>query len=51
MHELASGASIVVVTNRGGNDGGTSDPIFFGIASHLFPGVFARHPAATPPAG
>ncbi len=51
MHEPASGASIVVVTNRGGNDGGTSDPIFFGIASHLFPGVFARHPAATPPAG
>lgn len=48
MYEPESGASIVVVTNRGGNEGGTSDPIFIGIASYLFPERFASAPTATP---
>ncbi len=51
MHEPDSGASIVVVTNRGGNEGGTSDPIFIGIARYLFPERFAGLLGATPAAG
>ncbi|MBA3274176.1 MAG: beta-lactamase family protein [Chloroflexia bacterium] len=48
VHDPESGASIVVVTNRGGNEGGTSDPIFFGLASYLFPERFSALSPATP---
>ena len=48
VHEPDSGASIVVVTNRGGNEGGTADPICFGLASYLFPERFPALPPATP---
>jgi len=47
IHEPASGATIVVVGNRGGNEGGTADPIFFGLASYLFPERFAALSPAT----
>jgi D-alanyl-D-alanine carboxypeptidase len=50
MHEPESGANIVVVTNRGGNEGGTSDPIFIGLASHLFPEKFTTLTNPTPQA-
>ena len=36
VHDPGSGASIVVVTNRGGNEGGTSNAIFTGLVSYLF---------------
>ncbi len=48
VHDPESGASIVVVTNRGGNEGGTSDPIFIGLASYLFPERFTALSPATP---
>lgn len=48
VHDPESGASIVVVTNCGGNEGGTSDPIFFGLASYLFPERFTALSPAIP---
>jgi D-alanyl-D-alanine carboxypeptidase len=50
MHDPDTGVSIVVVTNRGGNEGGTSDPIFIQLATHLFPERFAALSGATPAA-
>jgi len=51
VHDPESGASIAVITNRAGNEGGTADPIFIGIASYLFPERFAAIlPGATPEA-
>jgi D-alanyl-D-alanine carboxypeptidase len=47
VHDPDSGASIVVVTNRGGNEGGTSDAIFTGLVSYLFPDRFAALAPAT----
>lgn len=50
VHDPETGASIVVVTNRGGTEGGTADPIFIQIASYLFPEKFAALSDATPAA-
>lgn len=50
-HDPATGATIVVVTNRATEQGGASDPIFFGICQLLFPDRFPPPvPAATPAA-
>lgn len=51
VHAPEEGATIVVVTNRAAEVGGTADPIFIGIAQRLFPERFASlstTPAATP---
>jgi D-alanyl-D-alanine carboxypeptidase len=37
VHEPASGATVVIVTNRGGAEAGTSDQIFGPLAGYLFP--------------
>ncbi len=47
VHDPDSGASIVVVTNRGGNEGGTSDAVFTGLVSYLFPDRFTDLAPAT----
>ena len=54
MHDPETDTSVVVVAMRGGEQGGTADPIFFGLAHVLFPDRFpdlaknAATPAATP---
>ena len=54
MHDPATGATLVIVTNRSGIEGGTADPIFGGITQLLFPDRFPplaipATPVATPP--
>lgn len=48
VHAPEEDATVIVVTNRGGNEGGTSDPIFIQLVSLLFPNRFPMSPAATP---
>jgi D-alanyl-D-alanine carboxypeptidase len=50
VHDPATRATIVVVTNRATERGGSSDPIFIGICQLLFPDRFPSlpAPAATP---
>jgi D-alanyl-D-alanine carboxypeptidase len=58
LHDPGTGATLVVVTNRSGIEGGTADPIFGGVVRLLFPDRFppapvvpvAATPAAAPPA-
>ncbi len=52
IHAVEEDATVVVVTNRAGAEGGTSDPIFFQLVSLLFPDRFAALAAlaATPEA-
>lgn len=56
MYEPDSGASVVVVTNRGGTFTGTSDAIFLPLVTYLFPEKFPTEdvtgstPVATPSA-
>ena len=50
LHEPESGATLVVVTNRSGIDGGTADPIFAGIVRLLFPDRFPPIPQTDPAA-
>jgi len=45
VHAPEEDATVVVVTNRGGNEGGTSDPIFIEIVRTLFPDRFPAAPA------
>ena len=45
VHAPEEDATVVVVTNRGGNEGGTSDPIFIQLVSLLFPDRFPSIPA------
>lgn len=50
VHAPEEDATVVVVTNRGGSEGGTSDPIFLNLARLLFPERFPAL-AATPAPG
>lgn len=53
VHDPDSGTTVVVVTNRSGEAGGTADPIFGGIVRLLLPDRFpppASAPGATPAA-
>ncbi|MGI8485131.1 MAG: serine hydrolase domain-containing protein [Thermomicrobiales bacterium] len=45
IHAPEENATVVVVTNRGSNESGTSDPIFFQLVSLLFPKRFPSGPA------
>lgn len=49
VHAVEEDATVVVVTNRAGTEGGTSDPIFIQLVSMLFPTRFADLPAMTTP--
>jgi hypothetical protein len=54
VHAPDEGMTLAVVVNRGGSEGGTADPIFFGIVRLLmpdrFPPVAAETDVGTPPA-
>jgi D-alanyl-D-alanine carboxypeptidase len=52
VHDPGTGATVVVVTNRSAEQGGTADPIFIGICQLSFPERFPPlpTPAATPAA-
>lgn len=51
VYEPETGSTVVVVTNRASTEGGTADPIFYGILDLFFPGRFpAPAPEATPSA-
>ncbi len=49
IHAVEEDATVVVVTNRAGTEGGTSDPIFLQLVSMLFPDRFAALPAMVTP--
>ena len=50
LHAPAEGMTLVVVTNRAATEGGTADPIFYGIVQLLLPDRFPPV-AATPEVG
>ncbi len=52
MYDPVTSITVVVVTNRATEQGGTADPVFFGICQLLFPDRFPMQaqPAATPAA-
>ena len=49
LHAPAEGATLVVVTNRSATEGGTADPIFYGVVRLLFPDRFPPLPAPATP--
>ena len=51
LFDPASAATIVIVVNRAGEKGGTSDPILHGVLALLFPDLFPQvAPTAATPA-